>query len=166
MKPVPNTLKINWTLDGMAVAANTDEYILDQLPLSVGLHTLGLTLLDTNALTKDALHPTTHLSTLNWKIQRTTVGTLVVSASNQISYSIFPNPTAEALNVAFELESPEQVRLELHTADGRFLRVLSDERRAAGSHVVRQYVGDLPAGAYLLVLQFGAARMVEQVVRM
>lgn len=166
MRPTPNTLKINWKLDGTSVANNTEEYTLDQLPLSVGLHTLSLTLLDTNTLTKDALHPTSHLSTLTWNIQRSTVGTSVVSSSNQISYSVFPNPVAEVLNVEFELENAEQVRMELLTADGRLVQVLSDGRKAAGHHVLRQDVGDLPAGAYLLVLQFGAARMVEQVVRM
>lgn len=165
MRPTPNTLKINWSLDGTPVAANTEEYILDQLPLSVGLHTLALTLLDTTELTKDALHPTSHLSTLTWEIQRTTVGTSVLSASNQITYSVFPNPTADVLTVEFELETTENVRVELCDLEGRHLRTLSDEHRSAGRHTLRHEVKDLPAGAYLLVMRFGGARVVERVVR-
>jgi len=166
MKPLPNTLKTTWQLDGNPVASNTDEYILDQLPLSMGLHTLNLTLLDTTALSKDALHPTTHVSMLKWNIQKSTVGTEVISSTNKISYSIFPNPIGEVLTVEFELENPELVRLELMTTDGRIIQVLNAERRAAGNHAVQHDIGQLPAGTYWLVLQFDATRQVQRVVKL
>lgn len=165
MRPAPNTLKINWSLDGTPVAANTEEYILDQLPLPLGSHTLSLTLLDTTELTKDVLHPTSHLSTLTWEIERSTLGSSVISASNQISYTVFPNPTADILTVEVELENADNLRLELTTPDGRILRTWSDGRRSAGRHILRHDMTDLPAGNYWLVLQFGAARQVVQVVR-
>jgi hypothetical protein len=65
--------------------------------------------------------------------------------------------------VEFELENAEQVRLELLTNDGRMIQVLNAERRAAGSHVVQYNIGQLPAGVYALVLQFGNTRQVEQI---
>ena len=99
-------------------------------------------------------------------IQKSTVGTEVISSTNKISHSIFPNPIGEVLTVEFELENPELVRLELMTTDGRIIQVLNAERRAAGNHAVQHDIGQLPAGTYWLVLQFDATRQVQRVVKL
>jgi len=48
--------------------------------------------------------------------------------------SVHPNPFNPAATVAFELASPQDVRLEIFDLRGRLVRILADESLPAGRH--------------------------------
>jgi hypothetical protein len=74
---------------------------------------------------------------------------------------IYPNPFNPMARVACALAEPGPARLDLFTVDGRFVRTLLHERRAAGAFEILWDGTDgrgvrMAAGAYLLRLQSGA----------
>ncbi|MEM6286055.1 MAG: T9SS type A sorting domain-containing protein [Bacteroidota bacterium] len=64
----------------------------------------------------------------------------------------FPNPTAGALAVAFELEAPGDVRVAAYDLLGRRVATLADGAFAAGPHRLDADLGAMPAGVYLVRL--------------
>lgn len=71
-----------------------------------------------------------------------------------------PNPFSPATTIAFELAQARPVRLEIFDAAGHRIRLLLDETRQAGSHLVRwDGAGDLgqpaPAGVYFCRMDAG-----------
>jgi endonuclease I len=73
---------------------------------------------------------------------------------------VHPNPFNPVTNVVFTLAEPGEVRLEIFALDGRRVRTLVAEHRAAGEHRVlwngRNDLGtEVASGAYLVRLQGG-----------
>ncbi len=60
-----------------------------------------------------------------------------------------PNPFRSGTALAFELDRPAEVRLEIFDAAGRRVAVLADGPRAAGTHRARLEAAGLAAGVYV-----------------
>jgi hypothetical protein len=75
-----------------------------------------------------------------------------------------PNPFNPSTRVAFTLAATESVRLAVHRADGRLVRVLLDAPRSQGTHTVLWDGRDAsgrraPSGVYVCRLQVGGEAM-------
>jgi endonuclease I len=75
---------------------------------------------------------------------------------------VYPNPLNPTTTVSFSLAEPGPARIDVFSADGRFLRTLLDEPRNAGRFDVRwdgtdRHGGRAANGSYLLRLRSGAA---------
>ncbi len=81
-----------------------------------------------------------------------------------LSLSVFPNPFASSLTVAFVLAQPSEVRLAVYDVLGRTVGVLAEGWRPAGEHTARLPAGPLPAGVYVVRLAAGPQRAVQRVV--
>lgn len=68
-----------------------------------------------------------------------------------------PNPFADATDVSYTLGRPADVRLTVYDAVGRAVAVLSEGRRAAGTHTATLDARGLPAGTYLYRLEADGA---------
>ena len=62
----------------------------------------------------------------------------------------YPNPFATAATVAFTLDQPGHVNLEVFDVRGRLVATLADGPQTTGRHVVRLDGADLPTGTYLI----------------
>ena len=70
----------------------------------------------------------------------------------------YPNPFAEATTVAFELATPEHVRIVVYDLLGQVVATIADGRFAAGVHRI-EFAGDhLASGQYLYRMEAGAYR--------
>lgn len=77
--------------------------------------------------------------------------------------SVFPNPTRQTIFLAFELEKPAMVRYRLADLLGRPLlqgQMLINEEQAP-----ELSLAELPAGAYLLVVDIDGQRLAQRVVK-
>lgn len=79
------------------------------------------------------------------------------SLPSAVIEGVVPNPASGTARMAYRLQSGADVRLELHTLDGRVIRHLLNEHREAGRHSVEIETQGLPSGYYLCRLQTGAA---------
>jgi Spy/CpxP family protein refolding chaperone len=61
---------------------------------------------------------------------------------------VFPNPSANANAIRYDVKLRGQVRIELMSIEGKVIRVILDGEREAGSHSMDVNTTDLPAGSY------------------
>ena len=70
----------------------------------------------------------------------------------------YPNPFAEATTVAFELATPEHVRIVVYDLLGQVVAKIADGRFAAGVHRIEFAGNHLASGQYLYRMEAGAYR--------
>lgn len=153
MKPSPNTLNIKWQLDNTPVGDNVDAVKIDQSKLSNGLHNLTVTITDDSNFLKVNNHAITHVNTVNWTINKSTLGVNMNSFENKISYSMYPNPTTNSFNIEFELDKQSKVSIELYTIDGKKIRQIENKTIDNKKYSKIVNIEDLSAGSYLLTFK-------------
>ncbi|MDT8322685.1 MAG: VWA domain-containing protein [Bacteroidota bacterium] len=82
----------------------------------------------------------------------------LIDASARYNASIvgsYPNPFNGAATVAYELRAPAALRLSVHDALGREVRVLAEGMHEAGTHRARFDAQGLPTGVYFYRLESG-----------
>lgn len=165
MKPVTNTLNIKWKLDDVTVGNNVDFIKLDQNTLSNGLHNLVVTVTDDSGLLKVDNHATTHLSTVNWTINKSNLGVKLNSFENKISYSMYPNPTTNSFNLEFELDKQSKVLIELYSIDGKKIRQIENKTIDSGKYSNNINIEDLSAGSYLLSFKIDNSKFSKIIIK-
>jgi hypothetical protein len=147
MKPEPNTLQINWTLDSSIIAHNSDSIAVNINTLVQGTHTLTVTVSDTSKFIRSDAHATDHISTVKWTIVKSINGIKMSSASNKVSLLLYPNPVANRLTIRVQSEKAySRLNMMISTLDGKIVKEI------AGIHNENTTVdvSDLSAGTYLV----------------
>lgn len=165
MKPVTNTLNIKWKLDNAVVGDNVDFVKIDQNTLSNGLHNLVVTVTDDADLLKVDNHATTHLSTVNWTINKSNLGVKLNSFENKISYSMYPNPTTNSFKIEFELDKQSEVSIELNSIDGKKILQIENKTIDSGKYSNSINIADLSAGSYLLTFKIDNAKFSKIIIK-
>jgi hypothetical protein len=157
LKPNPNTLKITWRLNGTVVTAQNqrDSFRLDQNTLPNGASELTVSVLDTTLLTRSSTHPTAHLSTVKWTIQKMTTGMEVIGEENKLNLSVYPNPVGEVLQFAITMERPAAVSVAIFSLDGKLLQQVNSPSAPVKYFKTSADVAQLAAGTYTVVFQIG-----------
>jgi photosystem II stability/assembly factor-like uncharacterized protein len=68
-------------------------------------------------------------------------------------FGLSPNPAKDQVHVTFTLDQDDNIRISLLDASGRELRELYRRRLSAGDHQIPLYIGNQPAGTYLVAIQ-------------
>jgi len=100
-------------------------------------------------------------------------GTLAVLDAPQWELALapaMPNPSAGAMTCRFTLPAAGAVRVAVHDAAGRLVRVLADGPMAAGEHALRwdggrEDGGRVPSGLYLARLSFAGRTLTQKLLR-
>lgn len=161
IKPNPNTLNIQWELDGLNVSNNIDSFQLDQNILTNSTHTLTVTLVDTTTLSRVDNHSTKHFSTVTWEINKTITGTQLTSSYNKIIYLVFPNPASNILNVSVELENKDNLSIQIYSLEGKLMQEVSNEKLIDKKYLNSLSIGQLTNGTYALVFKIGSITHTE-----
>ena len=66
---------------------------------------------------------------------------------------LFPNPAVDLYQLRFELETTTQLRVELYDARGTLVKLLHEDTRSAGEHLLSFNRGALASGTYSLILR-------------
>ncbi len=97
-KPIPNTLRVKWLLNGVSIASNIDSIIVNSTQLISGINTVSVQVLDTTLMVRDSLHLTDHTYGVNWTINYAplvspaiaTTGTTTFCQGNFVTLSTTP----------------------------------------------------------------------------
>jgi hypothetical protein len=136
LRPVPNTFRVTWKLDGVTVAHGIDSITIDQNTLSKGNHNLVATVLDTNTSVRITDHFEKHALNMEW----------ILSKNN---FNIFPNPTNRLLNIDVRTVSKKPVSFSVFSFDGKLMKEVNGIPTAS-NNTYQLDVADLPPGAYTI----------------
>lgn len=84
-------------------------------------------------------------------------------------YQNCPNPFSSSTTIRFALETPGHTTLKIYGVQGRLIRMLSDEHRDPGGHVVvwdgkDEFGEDVAAGVYLYRLSHGESEQTRKMI--
>ena len=165
MKPIPNTLNIEWKLDGVQILNNVDSIQIDQNNLEIGMHTLTATVEDNSSLINVNNHYQIHFCTITWTIIKTTLGVQLMSNDNKISISAFPNPTNSILNISIESDKPQKASMYIISFDGRKSFQLENEIVVNGKYLNTYNVEHLSTGFYTIVFKIGDVTQTQKFIK-
>lgn len=157
IKPIPNTLKIKWELDGIGIKNNVDSVKIDQNLLSKGIHDLTVTVTDTTSLIRVDNHATLHYSLVSWKINKTFTDVRLIGSDNRISYSVFPNPASDFLNIMVETKKRAELSIQLVSTDGHIISKINNKTWVDGKYSKTVSIMNLAVGTYILKFNCGGS---------
>jgi hypothetical protein len=80
----------------------------------------------------------------------------VLDEVNDVTNSVvYPNPSAETVNIKYTLEQPARVTIMLYDANGNRIGMLQNQMMSAGEQETKFNVSNLSNGAYIYRLQIG-----------
>ena len=163
--PIPNTLKIQWLLNGTPVKGNSPTYTVQAASIN-GTNQLQARLIDTTLLVRASNHLTQHVYLINWNLQKSLSGITVNSSTSEILYTIFGNPLTPESYLQYTLNEKTKVQLSLVDMNGKIV-IIENEERINGTYQTslnpKKY--GLAAGTYALnMIQNGVNVMQEKIV--
>ncbi|MCL5130132.1 MULTISPECIES: M64 family metallopeptidase [unclassified Algibacter] len=122
IKPT-HDLERAWTLNGNLFASSVDNVIIQETDLNIGLNTLTAVIHDNpSSLLKIDNHETKHISTVTWTINHSSLGIeSIESLSDNFEVLMFPNPVSNMVNLRFESETLENLKVDIISMEGRKL---------------------------------------------
>ena len=120
IKPNPNTLESEWTLNGSSFATNVDDISIEETDLVEGANLLTTVVHDNSTFLRVDNHDSFHIYTVNWNINYTSLGIEEVeSNTDTFNISLYPNPTENLLNLKFESSKTSNLKVVILTVDGK-----------------------------------------------
>jgi hypothetical protein len=87
----------------------------------------------------------------------------VTDRSDEMNFTIFPNPVHECINLSYTLNQSLYISLTLHDLSGKFLRTLVSEMQPAGENKKTICLdGSLKSGIYLVSLSCGNSAAISR----
>lgn len=153
IKPIPNTLKTTWLLNGNPLGRNVDSVLISPSSLMDGTNTILITVADTSDLLRVDNHITSHVSSARWSITKVPTGMQTVAlGANRIELMLYPNPSSDILNIRFRTRKQESVTLTVYSSQG----VVMQKRIVPASNNENSLsvdIGRYPPGSYYLELK-------------
>jgi hypothetical protein len=148
IKPIPNTLNIKWSLDSYPLDYNNMDSIriTSQQIGEDGMHVLTAIVEDTTELLRVDNHSEVHLNQISWTINKN-VG-ITNSETNNITYSIFPNPTNDIINYSVVTKKSLPLSIKISNVDGVIIEQIENM-------IYEKFIGNysmksLPNGVYFI----------------
>ena len=126
IKPIPNTLESEWTLNTVSFASNVDDVSVLETDLVEGANTLTAAIHDNTPFLRVDNHESVHIHTVTWTINYSSLGINdIESELNNYTISMYPNPTNNILNVTLESNSSSNLKIEIMSLDGKKVKSTS-----------------------------------------
>lgn len=120
IKPDPNTLESEWTLNAASFASDVDAISILETDLVEGHNTLTTVVHDNSPFLKVDNHDNFHVYTVTWTINYTSLGVEdILSEGNNYNISLFPNPANSVLNLKVESSNTSHLKVEIMSIDGK-----------------------------------------------
>jgi hypothetical protein len=156
IKPVPNTFKTRWELNGSAIAFTDTFSLISGGMLRSGSNTLTVFVTDTTTLSRSYLPDAGYQFSSSWKINNSGTGIIEAgpaSRGGKFAYKVFPIPASGSFTLEYDNQtSTRQLQCSLTDISGRVLRAqLINIQYGIGR--IQQDISGLPAGIYFVQLQ-------------
>lgn len=164
-KPLPNTLKIQWSLDNQPYQKNTDTISVNPALLSTGNHQVAVTVTDTTNLTRSNLHASTHIYSVVWNIARTISGVDITSYPYSAEAGVYPNPFSDKLTVTYGFDKTCEALVKITDLSGRLIYQSVPELKQPGTYTRefdQDFVAKLPSGVYLIDFIFNGSQVISK----
>ncbi len=153
MRPVPYTLHIKWQLDAAISDTNNETFQIDPTTLTEGIHSLTASVIDETALLRVDNHATVHINTVTWTINKSNLGIQTHAMNTKIAYTLYPNPTNDFLHLAFDLDQPATVSIDIVNLDGKIVQQLEAKKTASGKFEENLALENLASATYIAVVK-------------
>lgn len=166
LQPIPNTLKVRWSVNAEEKALNTDTFTLPQGSLVNGNYTLLASIADTTQLSRADNHLTIHTTNIYWQLS---IATGVREPDVfRASLKIFPNPVSESLVLQYKLERRSAVSIQLVSLNGTVTQLTQEKNQSAGAYslpfTLEKY--NLAAGVYTVVFKINGATIAKELIKL
>ncbi len=151
LKPVPNTLRVDWYLDDKRLDFHNEaEIVLTSAMVQSGDHELTVTVEDTTLMVRKAGHSSLHSESVTWKVFNNTSG-IGYTQAQENRFTIGPLPFSTQLTFSMEKSDDTPVSLELYDMAGGLVQkevfrgnscTLNTERVKPGIYLLRVIQGD------------------------
>lgn len=165
-QPIPNTLKVRWSVNSEEKALNTDTFTLLQGSLVNGNYTLLASVADTTQLSRADNHLSIHTYNINWQLS---IATGVQEPDVfRASLKIFPNPFSESLVLQYNLERRSAVSVQLISMNGTSTHLIEEKNQPAGSYSIPFTLNkyQLVAGVYAIVFKINGATIAKELIKL
>lgn len=166
LQPIPNTLKVRWSVNAEEKALNTDTFTLQQGSLVNGNYTLLASVADTTQLSRADNHLTIHTTNISWQLS---IATGVREPDVfRASLKIFPNPFSESLVLQYKLERRSTVSIQLVSLNGTVTQLVQEKNQSAGSYSLPFALDklQLAAGVYTVLFKINGATIAKELVKL
>jgi IgA Peptidase M64/Secretion system C-terminal sorting domain len=161
--PIPNTLKSEWKLNGVAFAGNVDSVKVLTSSLINGDNKLTVFVTDETLLSRKFLPKTGYVFSKTWVITKKTTAIKTTEKSDKFYYQISPNPAKEALNIKGNSDYNTDIKIELYNAIGAkvydsTLKNVQNEFQ----HTIP--IAPMPNGVYIIILSLPNGYAVKETI--
>jgi len=126
IKPNPNTLESEWTLNATTFANNVDDISVLESDLIEGTNTLTTVVNDNSPFLRVDNHDSFHVYTVTWTINFSLLGIDDIEDKlNNFNISLYPNPANTILNLKFESNTSSDLKAEIISLDGKKIKSFS-----------------------------------------
>lgn len=123
VKPDPNTLESEWTLNAVSFASNVDDISILETDLTAGANTLTAIIHDNSNFLRVDNHDSFHVYSITWTINKSTLGIEAIESElKDYNISLYPNPTTSVLNLKFESLSVSNLKVDIMSIDGKIVK--------------------------------------------
>ncbi|MBS1533820.1 MAG: T9SS type A sorting domain-containing protein [Bacteroidetes bacterium] len=164
IKPIPNTLQIQWQLDGNLLS-DAENYTLNPTSLTDGDHILTATVTDPTTLVRTDNHATIHFNTVAWNLNKSNLGIQSQTHENSIALKIYPNPTSDVINFNLDLLAAAKISINLTDVNGKIVRQISEREVAVGISELSVDLTGLNAGTYIALVKIDGAVYPQKLVK-
>lgn len=150
--PNPNTLNIQWKLNGEVLDMDDPNFsiVISEDDLSTGSNQLQAIVRDNTPLLKVDEHDTIHAYAILWNINAATLGIDEITTES-LKISLLPNPTQNILNIDVTREINEDYGIVISDASGK---QLISKNMKYSSQKPQINLSALPAGVYFINFKF------------
>lgn len=110
------------------------------------------------------LQPCSNSTKSRNKQEEKNTNSIEIEDREKTSFSIFPNPASDVINIEYYLPSDSQVNIGLFDLNARLIKSFINESQLAGVHKTEQDISEYPLGIYILALQTDKERLSSKVV--
>ncbi len=164
IRPIPNTLEVQWQLDGNMVTT-AENYSLNPTDLSDGNHVLSVGVTDNTSLVRTDNHATVHINTVTWNLLKSNLGLQSEAHENSIALKMYPNPVTEMIHLQLDLQVSAKVSIDLTDVTGKIVRQISEQTASAGVSEISIDINGLTAGVYVAQLKIDGAAYPQKIVK-
>ena len=153
--PNPNTLKIEWVLNGVTVGNNINNINILATKLDTGKNTLIAKVTDSTALSRSYKPATSgYLNSVTWTINKGVPSPVEsINQVDKIHYDIYPNPVEDVLNIQLSTQNVMDIELSLFDMQGRQLTFI--QRRRVAQLLENVNMASYATGNYILRIKMG-----------
>jgi len=150
VEPFPNTIKVEWILNGELINGKDDSVSISPDDLLVGQNQLQFTAVDTTALMRIDNQHIINLESVLWDINSSTVSIDDVQVYN-LKIEVFPNPTQEVIYFIIANEISEDYKVTITDISGATISTKNFDYLEEQSQIK---VESLPSGVYFINFSF------------